>query len=134
MPQQIFVNLPVKDLDKSTAFYTALGYTVNPQFTDENAACVVISDTIFVMLITEAFFGNFTKKPIADATSVTEAINCLSVESREDADRIAELAFANGGAKTNDPMDQGPMYGRSFQDPDGHQWELMYMDPAAFES
>ncbi|MCX4726720.1 VOC family protein [Streptomyces sp. NPDC090052] len=133
MPQMIFVNLPVKDLEVSKAFFTALGYTINPQFTDENAACVVISDTIYTMLITEPFFKQFTKKEIADATRTTEVLVCLSAESREDVDRLVDTALASGGSPANEPQEQGPMYGRSFQDPDGHIWEVMWMDPAAVQ-
>ncbi|GAA4952628.1 VOC family protein [Yinghuangia aomiensis] len=133
MATMIFVNLPVKDLDASKAFYTALGYPLNPQFTDENAACVVISETIFTMLLTEPFFKNFTKKEIADARTSTEAIIALSAEDRAGVDRIADLALAHGGSEANPPMEQGPMYSRSFQDPDGHLWEVMWMDPAAIE-
>ncbi|WP_328538903.1 VOC family protein [Streptomyces sp. NBC_00344] len=134
MPQLIFVNLPVKDLEVSKSFFTALGYSINPQFTDENAACVVVSDTIYAMLLTEPFFKQFTRKSIADATTTTEVLVCLSAESREAVDRLADTALASGGTPANDTQDQGPMYGRSFQDPDGHIWEVMYMDPAAVES
>jgi predicted lactoylglutathione lyase len=133
MATMIFVNLPVKDLEASKSFYTALGYSINPQFTDENAACVVVSDTIFVMLLTEPFFTNFTKKQIADARTSTEAIIALSAEDRAGVDRLADLALANGGSEANPPMEEGPMYSRSFQDPDGHLWEVMWMDPAAIE-
>lgn len=133
MVQMIFVNLPVKDLEVSKAFFTALGYTINPQFTDENAACVVISDTIFAMLVTEPLFKQFTRKEIADATGTTEMLVCLSAESTEDVDRLVDTALAAGGSPANEPHEQGPMYGRSFQDPDGHIWEVMWMDPAAIQ-
>ncbi|MEV8564622.1 VOC family protein [Streptomyces sp. NPDC051322] len=133
MPQLIFVNLPVKDLEVSKAFFTKLGYTINPQFTDENAACVVISDTIYAMLITEPFFKQFTKKDIADATATTEVLVCLTADSREAVDQLVDTALASGGSPANDTQEQGPMYGRSFQDPDGHIWEVMWMDPAAVQ-
>ncbi|NUU24171.1 MAG: VOC family protein [Streptomycetaceae bacterium] len=133
MATMIFVNLPVQDLERSKTFYTALGYSINPQFTDENAASIVISDTIVVMLLNAPFFKQFTKKDVVDANKATEQINALSVDSREEADRLTELAFAAGGSPSNDPMDMGPMYSRSFQDPDGHLWELVYMDPSAVQ-
>ncbi|GAB3882168.1 VOC family protein [Spirosoma agri] len=131
MATQIFVNLPVKDLTKSIAFFTQLGYTFNPQFTDENATCMVISDTIFVMLLVEPFFRRFTKKKIADATTVTESIICLSADSRQGVDELADKALAAGGSVSNEPQDEGFMYSRSFQDVDGHLWEIMYMEPGA---
>lgn len=133
MATMIFVNLPVKDLDKSKKFYSALGYTLNEQFSDENTASFVISDTIVVMLLKEDKFREFSTKPIADASAVTEALLCLSAESREEVDRIAELALASGGGKAKEPLDMGFMYGRSYLDPDGHHWELAYMDPSALE-
>ncbi|AUH41989.1 VOC family protein [Streptomyces sp. CMB-StM0423] len=131
MPHKIFVNLPVKDLDRSMAFFTALGYTFDENFTDENATCLVISDGIYAMLLTEPFFKGFTKKEIADAGTSTEAILALSVDSREAVDEIVDKALAAGGGVANEPNDQGFMYGRSFLDPDGHQWEIFWMDPAA---
>ncbi|MFJ7070792.1 VOC family protein [Streptomyces sp. NPDC101115] len=132
-PQMIFVNLPVTDLDASKAFYEQLGYSINPQFTDETAACVVISDTIFAMLLTEEKFKSFTApgKEIADATKSTEVLITLSAESREKVDELAEKALAAGGGPAKEPMDMGFMYGRSFADPDGHHWEVFWMDPAA---
>jgi uncharacterized protein len=134
MATKIFVNLPVKDLDVSKTFFEALGYSFNAQFTDDNAACMVISEDIFAMLLTEAHFKRFTKKPIVDASSGTEAIVCLSADSREAVDALADKALAAGGKTSNEPQDMGFMYGRSFQDPDGHQWEIMWMDPAAIQS
>ncbi|MFI8810410.1 MULTISPECIES: VOC family protein [unclassified Streptomyces] len=131
MPQMIFVNLPVKDLETSKNFFGKLGYDINPQFTDETAACLVISDTIFFMLITESRFKEFTKKDIADSAKSTEVILCLSAESRAKVDEVADAALAAGGFPANDPMDEGYMYGRSFQDPDHHLWEVMWMDPEA---
>lgn len=131
MSTMIFVNLPVKDLANSTEFYEGLGFKRNPAFSDDNASCIVVSDEIYVMLLVEPFFKTFTKKDIVDATKSTESIVCISVESREDADRLADKALSSGGSFSNEPMEEGPMYGRSFQDPDGHLWELMWMDPSA---
>jgi predicted lactoylglutathione lyase len=133
MSTKIFVNLPVKDLAKSVAFFKGLGYSFNPQFTDENAACLVIGDDIFAMLLVEPFFRRFTKKEIADATTTTEAIVALGVESRERVDELADKALASGGQAANETNDQGFMYGRSFQDPDGHIWEVLWMDPKTVE-
>lgn len=130
MATAIFVNLPVSDVERSKAFFTALGYTINPQFSDENAAAVVFSDTIYAMLLAEARFKDFTPKAIADARTSTEAILCLGAESREAVDRIADAALRSGGSPVQDPQDHGFMYGRSFADPDGHIWEVMWMDPA----
>ncbi|MFF9397353.1 VOC family protein [Streptomyces sp. NPDC014744] len=131
MSQMIFVNLPVKNLDAAKAFFGKLGYSCNPQFSDENAACLVISDTIFAMLLTESRFKDFTKKEIADTSRTTEVILALSAESREKVDEMADTALASGGSPAGETMDFGHMYGRSFQDPDGHIWEVMWMDPAA---
>jgi predicted lactoylglutathione lyase len=133
MAQMIFVNLPVKDLETSKSFWSKLGYSFNPQFTDENAACLVFSDTIYAMLLTEARFKDFTKKEIADAATSTEAILCLSADSREKVDELVDGALAAGGSPSNDPQDYGFMYGRSFQDPDNHLWEVMWMDVEAMQ-
>ncbi|MFF9338229.1 MULTISPECIES: VOC family protein [unclassified Streptomyces] len=134
-PQMIFVNLPVKDLATSRGFYEKLGYTINPQFSDDSTACVVISDTIFVMLLTEEKFLSFTApgKEVADASATTQVLLTLNAESREKADELADRALAVGGAPAKEPMDMGFMYGRSFADPDGHHWEVFWMDPAAME-
>ena len=131
MATKIFVNLPVKDLNKSVGFFTHLGYRFNPQFTDENATCMIISEDIYAMLLVEKFFQTFTKKAIADTTKTTEVFICLSAESREAVDALVSKAVAAGGTTPNDPQDQGFMYGHGFQDLDGHLWEVMYMDPAA---
>ncbi|MFD9973599.1 VOC family protein [Streptomyces sp. NPDC059017] len=133
MTQMIFVNLPVKDLDASKAFWEAVGYTFNPRFTDETAACMVISDSIFAMLLTEARFKDFTRKDVADAASSTEVIVALSAESREKVDELTDAALAAGGSPANEPQDHGFMYGRSFQDPDHHIWEVVWMDEKAVE-
>ncbi len=133
MPTMVFVNLPVKDLDKSKQFFTELGYTINQQFTDENASCVVISDTIYLMLLVEPFFKTFTNKDVADATTSTEAIIALSADSREAVDELVDKAIAAGAGPSKEPMDQGFMYNRSFADPNGHLFEVMWMDPAAVQ-
>lgn len=129
MNRHIFVNLPVKDLDKTMAFYSALGFTFNEQFTDEKAACMVVSENIFVMLLREEFFKTFTKKEIADAMNVTEAILAISSESRQAVDVLVDKAIAAGGTSPMPSQDHGWMYGRSFTDVDGHMWETIYMDP-----
>ena len=130
MATAIFVNLPVSDLERSKAFFTALGYSINPTFSDDSCASVVFSDTIYAMLLSEARFKDFTPKAIADARTSTEAILCLGAESRAEVDRIGDAALANGGSPVLDAQDHGFMYGRSFADPDGHIWEVMWMDPA----
>ncbi|MCB9047316.1 MAG: VOC family protein [Chitinophagales bacterium] len=130
MNRQIYVNLPVKDLDITMKFYSALGFSFNEQFTDEKAACMVVSDNIFVMLLREEFFKTFTKKEIADATKNTEAILAISAESREEVDIVLNKALAAGGTSPMPSQDHGWMYGRGFTDPDGHMWEIIYMDPA----
>ncbi|WP_059011383.1 VOC family protein [Streptomyces specialis] len=132
-PTMIFVNLPVKDLERSKEFFGKLGYSFNPQFSDENAACLVISDTIFAMLLVEPFFRTFTKKEIADTSATTSAIVALSAESREQVDDMVDRALAAGGQPAMETQDQGFMYGRGFLDPDGHQWEFVWMDPAAVQ-
>ncbi|WP_328916893.1 MULTISPECIES: VOC family protein [unclassified Streptomyces] len=131
MSTMIFVNLPVKDLDRSVEFFTALGYTFNQQFTDENATCMVISDTIYAMLLVEPYFSTFTKKAVADTSASTEAIIALALESKSEVDRIAEAALAAGAETAKETVDESPMYTRSFYDLDGHHWELFWMDPAA---
>jgi predicted lactoylglutathione lyase len=132
MSTQIFVNLPVKDLNRSIDFFTALGYTFNPQFTDENAGCLVIEeDHIYAMLLTHESFKRFTKKDVVDTSESTEAIFALSAESRDAVDGLVDKALASGGSPSNEPDDEGYMYGRSFQDPDGHLWEVFHMDMTA---
>jgi Predicted lactoylglutathione lyase len=128
MSHQIFVNLPVRDLDASKALFSALGYASNPQFTDENAACVVISDSIYVMLLVEPFFQGFTRKAICDSRTHTEMILCLSAESRAAVDSMVDKALAAGGSEPMEAKDYGFMYQRSFQDIDGHLWEVVHMD------
>lgn len=134
MSTKIFVNLPVKDLNKSKAFYTALGFSFNPQFTDDKAACLVISEHNYAMLLTHDFFKTFIKKPMADAAKTTGVLIAISRESREDVDSIVKAALAAGGKEPRETQDYGFMYGRSFEDPDGHIWEPMWMDPAHVQS
>lgn len=131
MSTQIFVNLPVKHLDQSIEFFTQLGYSFNQQFTDETATCMIVSETIFVMLLTEAKFKTFTPKAICDATQSTEVLICLSCESRADVDEMVRKAVAAGGSTYNEPQDYGFMYTHGYQDLDGHIWELVYMKPDA---
>jgi predicted lactoylglutathione lyase len=131
MAQQIFVNLPVKDLNKAIEFFTKLGFTFNPQFTDENATCMIVGDNIFVMLLVEDFFKTFIKKEICDATKSTEVLLALSAESREMVDEMVSKAIEAGGTEPREPQDHGWMYGRSFEDVDGHIWEILYMDESA---
>ena len=133
MAKMIFVNLPVADVEKSVAFYKALGFEQNLQFSQAGqAASMVWSDTISIMLLDRAFFQTFTPRAIADAGAVTEVLLCLSFDSREDVDRITDTAGASGGtADVRPPQDMGFMYGRSFADPDGHLFEPMFMDMAA---
>lgn len=131
MNTKIFVNLSVKDLNKSIEFFTKLGFRFNPQFTDENATCMIVGEDIFVMLLVEKFFKTFTKKEICDATKNTEVIVALSAESRERVDQMISKATEAGGWESREPQDHGWMYGRSFEDIDGHQWEIIYMDESA---
>ncbi|MCB9783028.1 MAG: VOC family protein [Candidatus Omnitrophica bacterium] len=133
MSRKIFVNLPVKDLDASVKFFGALGFTFNAQFTDETATCMVIAEDIYAMLLTHPKFEQFTPNAICDASKETEVITCLSCESREEVDDLTDKAIAAGGTEPRGPQDHGFMYGRSFQDPDSHIWELMWMDPSAIQ-
>lgn len=130
MATQIFVNLPVKDLNKSVAFFTKLGYTFNPQFTDEKATCMIISDTIYVMLLIEPFFQSFTKKDIVDTSKAIEVSICLSAESKDAVNELVAKAEAAGGTIPNPATDYGFMYQHSYDDLDGHHWEIMWMNPA----
>ena len=132
MPKMIFVNLPVRDLPQAVAFYEAIGAVKNEQFTDHTAACMVLSETIFVMLLTHDKFRQFTPKTIADARESTEVLICVSADSRDAVDNMLAKAEAAGGNPDPGPkQDYGFMYGRSFEDPDGHIWEVMWMDVAA---
>ncbi|MDP1665608.1 MAG: VOC family protein [Methylobacter sp.] len=131
MATKIFVNLPVKNLNTSVQFFTQLGFTFNPQFTDETATCMIVAEDIFVMLLTEAKFKTFTPKEICDATNCTEVLVCLTSGSREKVDEMVSKAVAAGGTLYNEPQDHGFMYGHGFQDLDGHIWEIIFMEPNA---
>ena len=133
MKTKINVNLPIKDLNKSVAFFTKLGFSFNPQFTDENATCMIIGEDIFIMLLVEKFFKSFTKKDVCDTSKNTEAIVALSVESREKVDQMIEKAKEAGGSEPREKQDHGWMYGRSFEDIDGHLWEVFFMEESAIK-
>jgi predicted lactoylglutathione lyase len=135
MPKLIFVNLPVTDLARSTAFYEAIGGEKNPQFSDETAACIILSETIHAMLLTHDKYRQFTAKPIADAHATSEVLICVSADGRDEVDSlVGRAASAGGRADPGAIQDHGFMYGRSFEDPDGHHWEVMWMDMAAAEA
>jgi predicted lactoylglutathione lyase len=129
----IFVNLPVKALPASMAFFRTLGFEFDEKFTDEHAACMVVSEQAYVMLLEQSRFAEFTTKQVADARTTTEAILALSAESREGVDAFADAALRAGASLANEPMDHGFMYARSFNDLDGHLWEVMWMSPEAIE-
>ena len=133
MARKIFVNLPVKDLKKSMEFFIKLGYTFNAQFTDETAACMVIAEDIFAMLLTEAKFKGFTPNAICDARKSTEALVALSCDTRDQVDETVRKAVAAGGNTYNKPQDHGFMYGHGFQDLDGHIWEVFFTEPSAIK-
>lgn len=127
MATQIFVNLPVRDLDRSVAFFGGLGYRFDPQFTDRNATCMIVAEDIFVMLLVEPFFRGFTDKPLCDARAATEAIVCLSLDSRAAVDAMVAAAAKGGARLPREPQDHGFMYAHGFEDLDGHLWELVHM-------
>jgi predicted lactoylglutathione lyase len=129
--RKIFVNLPVRDLKKTMEFFTALGFRFEPRFTDDNAACMVVSDDAYVMLLAEPFFRTFTKREPPDTSRYTETLLALSCDSRAEVDELVKKALAAGGSHAMDPTDHGFMYGWSFYDPDGHHWEVFWMDPSA---
>lgn len=129
----IFINIPVADLATSKAFFGKLGFGFDEKFTDDSCACMVVSDQAYVMLLARDRFADFTTKQIADAASSTEAILCVSADSREAVDACADTALEAGGTPANEAIDHGFMYGRSFNDPDGHLWEIMWMSPEAIE-
>ena len=132
MAKMIFVNLPVTDLARSTAFYQAIGAEKNPQFSDDTGSCMVFSEAIYVMLLTHDKYRQFTSKKIADAKATSQVLICLSADSRGAVDdMIGKAQGAGGGADPGPKQDYGFMYGRSFEDPDGHHWEVMWMDVAA---
>jgi predicted lactoylglutathione lyase len=130
-PRKMFINLAVRDLQQSKAFFSALGFAYNPKFTDDNAACMVVSDDAFAMLLAEPFFKSFTRRQPCDTTKQTEALIALSCGSRAEVDDLVKKAIAAGGTHAMDPMDHGFMYGWSFYDLDGHHWELVWVDPNA---
>lgn len=132
MSKQVFINLPVKDLKKSIAFYEGVGFTNNPQFTDETAACMVWSDAIYVMLLTHDKLKQFTSKTIVDARTSIEVSIALSMESIEEVNTFAEKALQSGGIEEDEPQDYGFMYQRGIDDLDGHHWEVLYMDMSKF--
>ena len=134
MSRMIFVNLPVSDLEKSKAFYTALGFTINPQFSDDTAACVVISDTIFLMILTHPKFDGFLTKPRADTSKTTSALIALSCDSRAAVDTMTDAALKSGGSEPKPASDHGFMYTRTFHDPDGNVFEPLWMDPGFVQS
>ena len=129
MSKKIFVNLPVKNLSRSVGFFQDLGFTFDEQFTDETAACMVVSGDIYAMLLTEEKFKEFTRKEIADATKTTEVLTCLSVGSKTEVNRLVDTALKSGAVEVREPVDMGFMFGRSFDDLDGHIWEIVWMDP-----
>lgn len=135
MSRMIFVNLPVQDLERSKAFYEAIGFRNEPKFSNEAAAMMVLSDTISVMLLTHPFYATFTRKPIADAHNGSQVLLCISCDSPADVDRVTDAAASAGGKADVGPKQHmgGMMYGRSFEDPDGHHWEPMWMDPGFAE-
>jgi uncharacterized protein len=133
MAKKIFVNLAVKDLRKSMDFFRKLGFTFNAQFTDDTAACMIISEDIYVMLLTENKFKAFTPKEICNATKSTEVLVCLSTASRSEVNEMVRKAVAAGGTTYKEPQDHGFMYGHGFQDLDGHIWELAFMEPSAIK-
>jgi uncharacterized protein len=133
MTTKIFVNLPVRDLNKTVEFFTKLGFKFNPQFSNENATCMIVAEDIFVMLLIEKFFKTFTKKEISDTTQNTEVIVALSAESREKVDQMINKALEAGGRESRELQDHGWMYGRSFEDINGHLWEIIYMDENALK-
>jgi len=127
----IFVNLPVRDIEVSRAFFTTLGYSFNEGYSDENALCLELGDNLCAMLLKREFFQTFTPREVADARATTEVLVALSVDGRDDVDGLVDRAVAAGGTEARDPQDLGFMYGRSYADPDGHIWEILWMDPAA---
>ncbi|MDP5226935.1 MULTISPECIES: VOC family protein [Arthrobacter] len=130
----IFVNLPTSDLERAKSFYTSLGFTINPLFTDENAACVVVDENVFFMILTRGFFSTFTSRDLVDPGTHIQVLNALSRDSREHVDSTTEAGLANGGKEHRDPQDLGFMYSRSLEDPDGNILEFVYMEPQAVEN
>jgi uncharacterized protein len=133
MSRDIFVNLPVRDLPRSMEFFSTLGFTYNPQFTDDKAACMIVSDKAYVMLLSEPFFRGFTKNQPCDTSTHTEALFALSCGSKAEVDQMVRKAIDAGGKHAMDSQDHGFMYGWSFYDLDGHHWEVLWMDPKAVQ-
>lgn len=133
-PRKIFVNLPVSNLERSQEFFRRLGFEHNPHFTDDNAACMIVSEHAFVMLLAEPFFRTFTKKLLCDTGTHTEVLLALSCETRAEVDRLLGIALEHGGRRATEPVDHGFMYVATFHDPDGHHWELCWMSPEAVPS
>ena len=133
MSREIYVNLSVRDLEKSKEFFAGLGFTFNPKFTDEKAACMIINEKAAVMLLSEPYFRGFTKREPCDTTRATEALFALSCTSKAEVDQLVRKAIDAGGSHAMDPMDLGFMYGWSFYDLDGHHWEVLWMDPKAVQ-
>jgi len=131
MPRNLYVNLPVKDLERSVDFFEALGFSFNPTFTNEHAACLVINERTGVMLLAESYFAGFTRKPVADAHASTETLLALSLDSRAEVEAFMARALAAGASPTIESKDYGFMYQHGFADPDGHQWEVFWMDASA---
>ncbi|HZF56678.1 MAG TPA: VOC family protein [Polyangiaceae bacterium] len=131
--RKIFVNLPVRDLKRSIEFFTRLGFSFNQQFTDDKATCMIVSEEAYVMLLVEERFKDFTKNEICDTSARTEALFALACDSRSEVDQMVKTAIEAGGSRAMEPMDHGFMYGWSFYDPDGHHWEVFYMDPSAVQ-
>jgi len=131
--RKLFVNIPVENLDRSVEFFTKLGFSFDPRFTDETATCMLVGEDAYFMLLTREKFGHFARKPIPDPATHTQAMYALTAESRDAVDEFADSALGNGGGPAGDPQDHGFMYSRSFVDPDGHHFEVLWMDPAALE-
>ncbi len=129
MPRSVFVNLAVADLDRAVRFFTAVGFTFNPEFASDDATCMIVDERIFVMLLTEEKFATFTPKPLCDARTHSEVLVCLQLERREDVDAMVQRALEAGGRTYGEPQDHGFLYGHGFEDPDGHIWELIHMQP-----
>ena len=132
MPRNLYVNLPVKNLDRTVDFFAALGFAFNPKFTDENATCMIVNDSTSVMLLVEPYFATFTGKPVSDAHKATETLLAMSVDSRAEVDDFVARAIAKGATEYAEPKDYGFMYQRGIADLDGHQWEVFHMDESQF--
>lgn len=132
MPRNLYVNLPVKDLERTVDFFATLGFAFNPKFTDENATCMIVNDSTSVMLLVESYFATFTRKPVADANAVTETLLAISMDSRAEVDEVVAKALAKGAREYAEPKDYGFMYQRGIADLDGHQWEVFFMDESQF--